>query len=109
MWWLITAVVCTIIGLVSAMGIAATAVTIDDDSNCRLGSFVGITAFIVVVFYMLANLAVYGETMPYTERERAATFAEAAAYYGLDSGTPYPLSVGDKSISLSGNMLLSRH
>ena len=52
---------CTIIGLVSAMGIAATAVTIDDDSNCRLGSFVGITAFIVVVFYMLANLAVYGE------------------------------------------------
>ncbi len=107
MWWLITAVVCTIIGLVSAMGIAATAVTIDDDSNCRLGSFVGITAFIVVVFYMLANLAVYGETMPYTERERAATFAEAAAYYGLDSGTPYPLSVGDKSISLSGNMTVN--
>lgn len=106
MWWLITAVVCTIIGFVSAMGIAAT-VTIDNDSNCRLGSFVGITAFIVVVFYMLANLAVYGETMPYTERERAATFAEAAAYYGLDSGTPYPLSVGDKSISLSGNMTVN--
>lgn len=106
MWWLITAVVCTIIGLVSAMGIAAT-ITIDDDSNGRLGSFVGITALIVVVFYMLANLAVYGETMPYTERERAATFAEAAAYYGLDSGISYPLSVGDKSLTLSGNMTVS--
>ncbi len=106
MWWLITAVVCTIIGLVSAMGIAAT-VTIDDDSNGPLRSFVGITAFIVVVLYVLANLAVYGETMPYAERERAATFAEAAAYYGLDSGTSYPLSVGDKSISLSGNMTIN--
>ncbi len=106
MWWLITAVVCTIIGLVSAMGIAAT-ITIDDDSNGRLGSFVGITALIAVVFYMLANLAVYGETMPYTERERAATFAEAAAYYGLDSGISYPLSVGDKSLTLSGNMTVS--
>lgn len=103
MWWLITAVVCTIIGLVSAMGIAAT-VTIDDDSN---GRFVGITAFIVVVLYVLANLAVYGETMPYAKRERTATFAEAAAYYSLDSGTPYPLSVGDKSISLSGNMTIN--
>ena len=103
MWWLITAVVRTIIGLVSAMGIAAT-VTIDDDSN---GRFVGITAFIVVVLYVLANLAVYGETMPYAKRERTATFAEAAAYYGLDSGTPYPLSVGDKSISLSGNMTIN--
>lgn len=69
MWWLITAVVCTIIGLVSAMGIAAT-VTIDDDSNGPLRSFVGITAFIVVVLYVLANLAVYGETMPYAEREK---------------------------------------
>ena len=106
MWWLITAVVCTIIGLVSAMGIAAT-ITIDDDSNGRLGSFVGITAFIVVVLYVLANLAVYGETMPYAKRERTATFAEAAAYYSLDSGTPYPLSVGDKSISLSGNMTIN--
>lgn len=103
MWWLITAVVCTIIGLVSAMGIAAT-VTIDDDSN---GRFVGITTFIVVVLYVLANLAVYGETMPYAKRERTATFAEAAAYYNLDSGTPYPLSVGDKSISLSGNMIVN--
>ena len=103
MWWLITAVVCTIIGLVSAMGIAAT-VTIDDDSN---GRFVGITTFIVVVLYVLANLAVYGETMPYAKRERTATFAEAAAYYNLDSGTPYPLSVGDKSISLSGNMTIN--
>lgn len=103
MWWLITAVVCTIIGLVSAMGIAAT-VTIDDDSN---GRFVGITAFIVVVLYVLANLAVYGETMPYAKRERTATFAEAATYYSLDSGTPYPLSVGDKSISLSGNMTIN--
>ena len=102
MGWLITAVVCTIIGLVSAMGIAAT-VTIDDSN----GRFVGITAFIVVVLYVLANLAVYGETMPYAKRERTATFAEAAAYYSLDSGTPYPLSVGDKSISLLGNMTIN--
>ena len=103
MWWLISAVICTVAGFILAMGIAAVT-TPEDSGGLR---FVNTTAFIIATLYVLANLAVYGETMPYAERERAATFAEAAAYYNLDSGTPYPLSVGDKSISLSGNMIVN--
>ena len=103
MWWLLTAVVCTIVGFFIATCVAV----VTSGEGDGFARFAGITAFIVIVLYTLANLAVYGGTMPHTERQRTATFAEAAAYYGLDSGTSYPLSVGDKSISLSGNMTIN--
>ena len=103
MWWLLTAVVCTIVGLFIATCVAV----VTSGEGDGFARFAGITAFIVIVLYTLANLAVYGGTMPHTERQRTATFAEAAAYYSLDSGTPYPLSVGDKSVSLSGNMTIN--
>ena len=103
MWWLLTAVVCTIVGFFLAICVA-TATSNENDGFAR---FASITAFVVIVLYTFANLAVYGCSLPHTERQRTATFAEAAAYYGLDSGTSYPLSVGDKSISLSGNMTIN--
>lgn len=103
MWWLLTAVVCTIVGFFIATCVAV----VTSGEGDGFARFAGITAFIVIVLYTLANLAVYGGTMPHTERQRTATFAEAAAYYSLDSGTPYPLSVGDKSVSLSGNMTIN--
>ena len=103
MWWLLTAVVCTIVGFFLAICVA-TATSNENDGFAR---FASITAFVVIVLYTFANLAVYGCSLPHTERQRTATFAEAAAYYGLDSGTSYPLSVGDKSISLSGNMIVN--
>jgi hypothetical protein len=103
MWWLLTAVVCTIVGFFLAICVA----TVTSNENDGFARFASITAFVVIVLYTFANLAVYGCSLPHTERQRTATFAEAAAHYGLDSETPYPLSVGDKSVSLSGNMTVN--
>ena len=103
MWWFVSAVVCTIVGFFIATCVAV----VTSGEGDGFARFAGITAFIVIVLYTLANLAVYGGTMPHTERQRTATFAEAAAYYSLDSGISYPLSVGDKSLSLSGNVTVS--
>ena len=103
MWWLLTAVVCTIVGFFIATCVAV----VTSGEGDGFARFTTITAFIIIVLYVLANLAVYGETMPYAERERTATFAEAASFYGMDSGVSYPLSVGDKSLTLSGNMTVN--
>lgn len=103
MWWLLAAVVCTIVGFFLAICVA----TVTSNEGDGFARFASITAFVVIVLYTFANLAVYGCSLPHTERQRTATFAEAAAYYGLDSGISYPLSVGDKSLTLSGNMTVS--
>ena len=103
MWWLLTAVVCTIVGFFLAICVA-TATSNENDGFAR---FASITAFVVIVLYTFANLTVYGCSLPHTERQRTATFAEAASFYDMDSGVSYPLSVGDKSISLSGQMTVN--
>lgn len=66
MWWLLTAVVYTIVGFFLAICVA----TVTSNEGDGFARFTTITAFIIIVLYVLANLAVYGETMPYTERER---------------------------------------
>ena len=103
MWWLLTAVVCTIVGFFLAICVA----TVTSNENDGFARFASITAFVVIVLYTFANLTVYGCSLPHTERQRTATFAEAASFYDMDSGVSYPLSVGDKSISLSGQMTVN--
>ena len=103
MWWFIAAVVCTIVGFFIATCVAV----VTSGEGDGFSRFAGITAFVVIVLYTFANLAVYGCSLPHTERERTATFAEAASFYGMDSGVSYPLSVGDKSLTLSGNMTIN--
>ena len=103
MWWFIAAVVCTIVGFFIATCVAV----VTSGEGDGFSRFAGITAFVVIVLYTFANLAVYGCSLPHTERERTATFAEAASFYGMDSGVSYPLSIGDKSLTLSGNMTIN--
>jgi len=102
-WWFIAAVVCTIVGFFIATCVAV----VTSGEGDGFSRFAGITAFVVIVLYTFANLAVYGCSLPHTERERTATFAEAASFYGMDSGVSYPLSIGDKSLTLSGNMTIN--
>ena len=64
-------------------------------------------ALVMIILYAIANATVYGGTMPYKPEERLATFAEAATIYGINSGDSYPLSLGDKSVSLSGEMTVT--
>lgn len=93
MWWLITAVVCTIAGLFFA---TCFAFAISDYGDNK-GMFVVAMATTVIVIYAIANSMTYTKT---SEHEfRAATFAEAASLYDFSSGSEYPLEIGGRSVS----------
>ena len=102
MGWLTAAIVCTCIGIMFASFISLS--TCDEGEKLK---FIVTFAVTIIVSYIIANAITYVSTMPYRPRERLATFAEAAAIYGINSGDSYPLSLGDKSVSLSGEMTVT--
>lgn len=101
MWWLITAVVCTIVGLFFATCFAFAISGYGDNK----GMFVVSMATTVIVIYAIANSMTYYKT---SESEpRIATYAEAASLYGFSSGSEYPLEIGDRSVSASGEFTMN--
>ena len=102
MGWLTAAIVCTCIGIMFASFISLS--TCDEGEKLK---FIVTFAVTIIVSYIIANAITYVSTMPYRPRERLATFAEAATIYGINSGDSYPLSLGDKSVSLSGEMTVT--
>lgn len=101
MWWLITAVVCTIAGLFFA---TCFAFAISDYGDNK-GIFVVVMATTVIVIYAIANSMTYTKT---SEHEiRAATLAEAASLYDFSSGSEYPLEIGGRSVSATGEAAVS--
>lgn len=102
MGWLTAAIVCTCIGIMFASFISLSTC----DEGEKLKSIVTF-AVTIIVSYIIANAITYVSTMPYKPKERLATFAEAATIYGINSGDSYPLSLGDKSVSLSGEMTVT--
>ena len=103
MGWFFAAVVCSCLGLLLSLSIAL-AVTNEGEEKPKM---IATAALVMIILYAIANAAVYGGTMPYKPKERLATFAEAATIYGINSGDSYPLSLGDKSVSLSGEMTVT--
>lgn len=102
MGWLTAAIVCTCIGIMFASFISLS--TCDEGEKLK---FIVTFAVTIIVSYIIANAITYVSTMPYRPRERLATFAEAASLYGLNSEDSYPLLIGDKSVSLSGEMTVT--
>ena len=100
--WLTAAIVCTCIGIMFASFISLS--TCDEGEKLK---FIITFAVTIIIPYIIANVIVYIGTMPYKPKERLATFAEAATIYGINSGDSYPLSLGDKSVSLSGEMTVT--
>lgn len=103
MGWFFAAVVCSCLGLLVSLSIAL-AVTNEGEEMPKM---IATTAVVMIILYAIANASVYVGTMPYRPGERLATFAEAAATYDINSGDSYPLSLGDKSVSLSGEMTVT--
>jgi len=100
--WITAAIVCTCIGIMFASFISLS--TCDEGEKLK---FIVTFAVTIIVSYIIANAITYVSTMPYKPKERLATFAEAAATYDINSGDSYPLSLGGKSVSLSGEMTVT--
>ena len=97
--------VATVIGLIVSLVLAA---AVDDffypkKMNNKVMTILVIT--IVVLLYAAANTAVYN-MMP-SNKDRVARFAEAASLYGFSSGSKYPLEIGGRSVSATGEAAVS--
>ena len=101
MWWLIVAIVCTIVGFFLAALLAFVFSNYGDNK----GVFAVVTITVVLVLYAIANSMTYTKT---SEHEfRAATLAEAVSLYDFSSGSEYPLEIGDRSVAASGEFTMN--
>lgn len=101
MWWLIGAIVCTIVGFFLAALLAFVFSNYGDDK----GRFVVVSVAVMAILYAIANSMTYTKT---SEHEfRAATLAEAASLYDFSSGSEYPLDIGGRSVSANGEAAVS--
>lgn len=89
----------TVAGFIASLVFTA----IIDDLRHKGMSNKGITALVItimIVMYTAANVAVYN--MMSSQNVRIARFTEAASLYGFSSGSEYPLEVGARSVSTTG-------
>lgn len=89
----------TVAGFIASLVFTA----IIDDLRHKGMSNKGITALVItimIVMYTAANVAVYN--MMTSQNVRIARFTEAASLYGFSSGSEYPLEVGARSVSTTG-------
>lgn len=101
MWWLLTAVVCTIVGFFLAALLAFVFSNYGDDK----GRFAVVSVAVMAILYAIANSMTYTKT---SEHEfRVATLAEAASLYDFSSGSEYPLEIGGRSVSANGEAAVS--
>ena len=90
----------TVAGLIASLVLAA---VIDDFFYPKKMNNKGVTILVVtvmVLLYTAANTAMYN-MMP-SQNVRIARFTEAASLYGFSSGSEYPLEVGARSVSTTG-------
>lgn len=101
MWWLLTAVVCTIVGFFLAALLAFVFSNYGDDK----GRFAVVSVAVMAILYAIANSMTYTKT---SEHEfRVATLAEAASLYDFSSESEYPLEIGGRSVSANGEAAVS--
>lgn len=101
MWWFLTAVVCTIVGFFLAALLAFVFSNYGDDK----GRFAVVSVTVMAILYAIANSMTYTKT---SEHEfRVATLAEAASLYDFSSGSEYPLEIGGRSVSATGEAAVS--
>lgn len=94
----------TVAGFIASLVFTA----IIDDLRHKGMSNKGITALVItimIVMYTAANVAVYN-MMP-SQNVRIARFTEAASLYGFSSGSEYPLEIGARSVSATGETSVS--
>ena len=101
MGWILffLAAIATIAGLIINIALAY----LFDESSSKNMDFKDATVFVIttmLIMYAVANVAVYNMTP--SNKDRVARFAEAASLYGFSSGSEYPLEIGGRSVSATG-------
>lgn len=97
--------VATVAGLIASLVLAA---VIDDFFYPKKMNNKGVTILVItimILLYAAANTAVYN-MMP-SQNVRVARFTEAAALHEFSSGSEYPLEIGARSISATGETSVS--
>lgn len=98
------AVIATITGFIAG-GILAC--LIDDaffNNKMKVSTIIALTSVIMIAMYAIVNMKIYH--LP-SNKERVASFTEAAALHEFSSGSEYPLEIGARSSSATGETSVS--
>lgn len=98
------AVIATITGFIAG-GILAC--LIDDaffNNKMKVSAIIALTSVIMIAMYATVNMKIYH--LP-SNKERVASFTEAAALHEFSSGSEYPLEIGARSSSATGETSVS--
>ena len=98
------AVIATIAGFMAG-GILACLIDDAFKNKMKVSAIIALTLVIMIAMYAIVNMTIY-QLMP-SNKERVASFTEAAALHEFSSGSEYPLEVGARSVSAEGEVAVS--
>ena len=97
------AVIATIAGFIAG-GILACLIDDAFNNKMKVSAIIALTSVIMIAMYAIVNMKIYH--LP-SNKERVASFTEAAALHEFSSGSEYPLEIGARSISATGETSVS--
>lgn len=98
------AVIATIAGFMAG-GILACLIDDAFNNKMKVSAIIALTLVIMIAMYAIVNMTIY-QLMP-SNKERVASFTEAAALHEFSSGSEYPLEIGARSVSATGETSVS--
>ena len=99
------AVIATITGFIAG-GILACLIDDAFNNKMKVSAIIALTSVIMIAMYATVNMKIYHQLTP-SNKERVASFTEAAALHEFSSGSEYPLEIGARSISATGETSVS--
>jgi len=99
------AVIATIAGFMAG-GILACLIDDAFNNKMKVSAIIALISVIMIAMYAIVNMTIYHQLMP-SNKERVASFTEAAALHEFSSGSEYPLEIGARSISATGETSVS--
>ena len=97
------AVIATITGFIAG-GILACLIDDAFNNKMKVSAIIALTSVIMIAMYAIVNMKIYH--LP-SNKERVASFTEAAALHEFSSGSEYPLEIGARSSSATGETSVS--
>lgn len=97
------AVIATITGFIAG-GILACLIDDAFNNKMKVSAIIALTSVIMIAMYATVNMKIYH--LP-SNKERVASFTEAAALHEFSSGSEYPLEIGARSSSATGETSVS--
>ena len=97
------AVIATITGFIAG-GILACLIDDAFNNKMKVSAIIALPSVIMIAMYATVNMKIYH--LP-SNKERVASFTEAAALHEFSSGSEYPLEIGARSSSATGETSVS--